>query len=127
MHNSTVETLIAAFVVAVAAGFLMFAYSSTHRGAIEGYPLEVTMKSVEGIKTGADVRLHGIQIGSVSMIELTPRTYDALVHMSINDDVAIPIDSSLHVASGLMGTPYLAVEPGRSDQMLAAGQEWTPK
>jgi phospholipid/cholesterol/gamma-HCH transport system substrate-binding protein len=122
MQNNTVETLIGAIVVAVAAAFLFFAYSSTHSGGLSGYDLKATFNSADGITSGADVRLHGIKIGTVSSIDLDPKSYNAIVHLSLRDDVKIPDDSSIKVISSLLGgNSYLAVQPGGSDRMLPAG------
>ena len=44
--------------------------------------------------TGADVRLSGIKIGSVTSQDLDGQTYDAVVLMQINNEVKIPADSS---------------------------------
>jgi phospholipid/cholesterol/gamma-HCH transport system substrate-binding protein len=126
MQNNTFETLIGALVVAVAAGFLFFAYSSTHNGSINGYDVKASFNSADGIATGADVRLHGIKIGTVSSIDLNPKTYDAVVHLSIRDDVQIPDDSSVKVISSLLGgNSYLSIQPGGSEKMLAAGSTIT--
>ncbi|HKD23215.1 MAG TPA: outer membrane lipid asymmetry maintenance protein MlaD [Rhizomicrobium sp.] len=122
MQNNTVETLIGAIVVAVAAGFLFFAYTTTHSGSINGYDVKATFSSADGIATGADVRLHGIKIGTVSSIDLDPKTYNAVVHLSIRDDVKVPDDSSVRVISSLLGgNSYLSIQPGGSDKMLMAG------
>ena len=122
MQNNTFETLIGAIVVAVAAGFLFFAYSSTHAGSVTGYDVKASFNSADGITTGSDVRLHGIKIGTVSSIDLDPKTYDAIVHLSIRDDVHVPDDSSVKVISSLLGgNSYLSITPGGSDKMLASG------
>lgn len=122
MQNNMVETLIGAVVVAVAAAFLFFAYSSTQSGSINGYDVKASFNSADGIATGADVRLHGIKIGTVSSIDLDPKTYDAIVHLSIRKDVHVPDDSSIKVISSLLGgNSYLAIQPGGSDKMLATG------
>jgi phospholipid/cholesterol/gamma-HCH transport system substrate-binding protein len=122
MQNNTVETLIGALVIAVAAGFLFFAYTSTSSGSISGYDLKVSFNSADGIATGTDVRLHGIKIGTVSSMNLDPATYQAIIHVSIRNDIKIPDDSSIKITSaGLLGSSYLAVQPGGSDKMLAAG------
>ena len=126
MQNNTFETLIGALVVAVAAGFLFFAYSSTHSGSINGYDVKASFNSADGIATGADVRLHGIKIGTVSSIDLDPKTYDAVVHLSIRDDVQVPDDSSVKVISSLLGgNSYLSIQPGGSTKMLVAGSTIT--
>jgi phospholipid/cholesterol/gamma-HCH transport system substrate-binding protein len=122
MQNNTFETLVGALVIAVAAGFLFFAYSSTHAGSMNGYDVKASFSSADGITDGADVRLHGIKVGSVSSIDLDPATFDAIVHLSIRDDVKIPDDSSVKVISSLLGgNSYLSIQPGGSDKMLLAG------
>lgn len=122
MQNNTVETLIGAIVVAVAAAFLFFAYSSTQSGTINGYDVKASFGSADGIATGADVRLHGIKVGTVSSIELDPKNYDAIVHLSLRNDVHVPDDSSIKVISSLLGgNSYLSIQPGGSDKMLGAG------
>jgi phospholipid/cholesterol/gamma-HCH transport system substrate-binding protein len=121
-NNNTVETLIGAVVVAIAVAFLAFAYSSTSAGGFSGYPLEARFSSADGITTGTDVRLHGIKIGSVSSVDLDPKTYLAVVHLNIRSQVPIPDDSAIKVtSSGLLGNAYLSVQPGGSLKSLASG------
>jgi phospholipid/cholesterol/gamma-HCH transport system substrate-binding protein len=126
MQNTTFETIMGAFVILVAAGFLYFAYTSNSAGSLGGYDLNARFASADGIATGTDVRLHGIKIGRVSSLDLDPKTYAAVVHVSIRDDVKIPEDSSIKVTSaGIMGSSYLAIQPGGSEKMLAAGGQLT--
>ncbi|MGD0141859.1 MAG: outer membrane lipid asymmetry maintenance protein MlaD [Rhizomicrobium sp.] len=126
MQNNTVETLIGAIVVVVAAAFLFFAYTTTGTGRIGGYDVKARFSSADGIVTGTDVRLHGIKIGTVSSLALDPKSYAAIVHLNIRNDVPVPDDSSIKITSaGLLGSSYLAIQPGGSDKMLAAGGEIT--
>jgi len=121
-NNNAVETLIGAAVVIIAVGFLVFAYSNTSAGGLSGYPLEARFSSADGIATGTDVRLHGIKIGSVSSVDLDPRTYLAIVHMNVRRDVPIPDDSAIKVTStGLLGNAYLSIQPGGSSKNLQSG------
>jgi phospholipid/cholesterol/gamma-HCH transport system substrate-binding protein len=122
MQNNTVETLIGAIVVVVAAAFLYFAYSSTNSAAMDSYELQAKFQRVDGLNVGTDVRLSGIKVGSVSALTLDPKTYQATVHLAIRNDVKLPDDSSIMVTStGLLGNSYLSVSPGGSDAMLPAG------
>lgn len=126
MQNNTVETLIGAIVVVVAAAFLFFAYTTTGSGSVSGYDVKAKFSSADGITTGTDVRLHGIKIGTVSSLTLDTKTYAAIVHLSIASNVELPDDSSIKITSaGLLGSSYLAVQPGGSDKMLPAGGEIT--
>jgi phospholipid/cholesterol/gamma-HCH transport system substrate-binding protein len=127
MQNNTVETLIAAAVIAVAVGFLFFAYGSTHSGNYNTYEVQASLGSVDGIISGADVRVHGIKVGSVSGIDLDPKTYKPVVRLALRDDVPIADDSSVRIASGILnGNPYLSIQPGHSGKMLVAGEAWKP-
>lgn len=124
MQNNTFETLMGAIVICVAAAFLYFAYTSTSVGSLSGYDLRARFASADGIATGTDVRLHGIKVGRVSSLDLDPKSYAAIVHVSIRNDIKIPDDSSIKVTSaGLMGSSYLAIQPGGSDKMLQPGGE----
>ena len=126
MQNTTFETIMGAMVILIAAGFLYFAYTSNGAGSVGGYDLHARFASADGIATGTDVRLHGIKIGRVSSLDLDPKTYAAVVHVSIRDDVRIPEDSSIKVTSaGIMGSSYLAIQPGGSDKMVPSGGELT--
>lgn len=125
MAGNVVETLIGAVVIAVAAVFLGFAYSTAHVGGnMAGYQLSARFASVDGLNIGADVRLSGIKIGTVTNQRLDPQSYSAIVTMTIANDVKLPEDSSAKVtSSGLLGANYLALEPGGSEKNLAAGGE----
>jgi phospholipid/cholesterol/gamma-HCH transport system substrate-binding protein len=72
------------------------------------------------------VRLHGIKIGRVSSLELDPKTYAAIVRITMRDDVKLPDDSSIKITSaGIMGSSYLAIQPGGSEKMIPAGGQIT--
>jgi phospholipid/cholesterol/gamma-HCH transport system substrate-binding protein len=126
MQNNLVETLIGAVVVAVAAVFLFFAYTTTGSGSVSGYDIAARFSSADGISSGTDVRLHGIKVGTVSDVTLDPKTYMAIVHLSIRKDVQIPDDSAVKItSSGLLGSSYVAIQPGGSDKNILAGGELT--
>ena len=124
MQSNAVETLIGTIVIALAAGFLVFAYSIGKVGKVEGYSLIANFERVDGVTEGTDVRISGIKVGSVTSTVLDPSTYFAKVTMTIEPSVKIPEGSSIKVAiDGLLGSPYLAVEPGGGEKMLADGSE----
>lgn len=119
------ETILGAIVAAVAIGFLAFAV--TRAGAVEstgGYPLTARFNRVDGVNVGADVRLSGVKVGTVSAVGIDPTTYLAKLTLSVSPTVKLPDDSSARVASdGLLGGAYVALEPGGSPEMLASGAE----
>jgi phospholipid/cholesterol/gamma-HCH transport system substrate-binding protein len=120
--SKTVETIIGALVVAVAVAFLYFAYTSTSEGSLTGYTVSATFNRVDGLSVGTDVRMSGIKIGTVSSLNLNPKTYLAVAHLTINNNVKLPDDSSIKItSSGILGNSYLSVTPGGSDKMIAPG------
>ena len=76
MANSVAEAVIGAVVLAAAAGFVLYAGQS--RGLQIGgdsYPLTASFRSADGITVGTDVRLAGINVGSVTGLELDPASF----------------------------------------------------
>lgn len=124
MQNSVVETIIGAIVVAVAVLFVFFVYQTSGRAQGGGYEVIAKFNRVDGIAVGTDVRMSGIKVGTVSALDLDPKTYLAVLHISIRGDVHLPTDSSVRITSeGLLGNNYLSIEPGGDDKMIAAGGE----
>ena len=122
MNTKTVETLIGAIVIGVAVGFLYFAYTATSQGSLTGYTVSATFSRVDGLSVGTDVRMSGIKIGTVSSLSLNPKNYLAVAHMTIDNSVKLPVDSSIKItSSGILGNAYLSVTPGGSDKMIPAG------
>lgn len=121
-QSNVAETLIGAVVIAVAVGFLAFAYLRTGSGSLSGYEVNARLPKADGLSVGTDVRLAGIKIGTVTDLTLDPKTYLVTVHMSIRNDIKLPVDSSVLVTqAGFLGGQYLSITPGGEDKMMAAG------
>jgi phospholipid/cholesterol/gamma-HCH transport system substrate-binding protein len=121
-QNNVAETLIGAVVIAVAVGFLVFAYLRTGSGSLSGYEVNARLPKADGLSVGTDVRLAGIKIGTVTDLTLDPKSYLVTVHMSIRNDIKLPVDSSVLVTqAGFLGGQYLSITPGGDDKMMARG------
>lgn len=126
MNTNAVETLIGTLVIAIAAGFLVFAYSIGDVAKIKGYRLVANFERADGIAIGTDVRVSGIKVGSVVQQSLDTNTYFARVVVDVDKSIKVPEDSSIKVSSdGLLGSPYLAIQPGGSEKLLTDGGEIT--
>ena len=124
MRGNVVEALLGAVVLVVAAGFLVFAYSSTDVAAIEGYQVHAKFDRVDGLMIGSDVRLGGIKVGTVVGQELEADTYLAVVSMTIDPKIKLPADSSAEIISdGLLGSKYLSLVPGGDEEIIEVGGE----
>ena len=122
-RHSVIEVATGAAVLLVAGGFLVFAIANTgQKFGTEGYQLNAVFDHVDGLTVGADVRIAGVKVGSVQNIKLDPKTYQAAVAFSVQDDVKLTDDSSATVSTdGLLGGKYLALATGGDDKFLHAG------
>lgn len=125
MQRSVVETIIGAVVLAVAGLFLYFTYSSGYQ-RVDGYDVMAKFNRVDGLSLGSDVRLSGIVVGKVVKEQIDPATYLAIIHLRIDSKIKLPLDTAAKItADGLLGSNYVALEPGGDDKMIADGGEIT--
>ncbi|MDO8421045.1 MAG: outer membrane lipid asymmetry maintenance protein MlaD [Parvibaculum sp.] len=124
MQSNFVETLVGAIVVIVAGVFLYYGYTNSGMRSSGGYHVKAEFDRVDGLASGSDVRLSGIKVGTVVGQSIDPQNYKAVVTMNLTPDVKIPDDSSARITSeGLLGSNYIALSPGGSEDYLAEGGE----
>ena len=89
------------------------------------YSVKADFTNVGALSVGAPVKMAGVPIGSVQAIVADPVKLDAKVTLAIDKRYnAIPDDSSAAVfTSGLIGTQYVAIQPGGSPDALKDGDE----
>jgi phospholipid/cholesterol/gamma-HCH transport system substrate-binding protein len=126
MGRNAVETVMGALVLVVAAVFLFFAYTTSQVQSGGGYSLTARFDHVDGVRDGTDVRLSGIKIGSVISQTLDPKTFVAVLRLSIERGIQLPTDSVVTItSSGLLGDKYLSIEPGNEEKIIPPGGEIT--
>lgn len=121
------EAGVGAVVLAGAAAFLVYAigHSEMNSGLGSGYQLIARFGQVGGLAAGADVRLAGVKVGSVSKIELDPKTYLAKTSISIDPAVHLPTDSTVKISSdSLLGGQHVTIEPGGAAANMKPGAEF---
>jgi phospholipid/cholesterol/gamma-HCH transport system substrate-binding protein len=125
MKDSAVETAIGAIVIAIAAAFLFFVYTTTDRAsARSGYRVVAEFDNIGAVNVGTDIRLAGIKVGSVVAQELDPQTFQARVTMMIDPKLKLTDDTTAKISSeGLLGQPFIALEPGGSETVIGDGGE----
>src|ERR1700749_3583017 len=70
----------------------------------------------------ADGRISGIKVGSITNEQLDPKTFQAIVQMSIDPSIKLSTDSvALITSSGLLGDNFISIEPGNEDEIIPAG------
>lgn len=89
------------------------------------YTVKARFGNVGALAVGAPVKMAGVAIGSVSAVHADPVKLDAEVELSIDRKFdQIPDDSAAAVfTSGLIGTQYVAIQPGGSPEFLKNGDE----
>ncbi|MEI7035695.1 outer membrane lipid asymmetry maintenance protein MlaD [Fulvimonas yonginensis] len=89
------------------------------------YTVKARFSNVGALSVGAPVKMAGVPIGSVAAVHADPVKLDAEVELAIDDRYdQIPDDSAAAVfTSGLIGSQYVAIQPGGSPEMLKDGDE----
>lgn len=122
MRRNMIETVLGAVVLVVAAFFLVFAYTSSDLRRVEGYPVSAAFTSIAGLSSGADVRISGVKVGTITSLALDSKTFQAIVNMTIDPQVKLPADTAAVVASeSLLGGKFLSLEPGGDEQTIKPG------
>ena len=125
--RSLAEIATGAVILAVALLFLGYAVLNSGRGTAivgggDGTRLTARFDRIDGISNGADVRIAGVRVGSVTETRIDPQTFSAEVTMRVDGGLKLPDDSSAEVTSeGLLGGRYVSLVPGGSDKVLADG------
>ena len=126
MNRNVIETVMGGVVLVVAAGFIFLAFQSGTVGDGSGYHLRAEFDNASGLSPGADVRMSGVKIGVVTTQKLDPKTFFAVVGMTIQDDVKLPKDTSARIlADGLLGANFVSLEPGGDEANLKDGDQIT--
>ncbi len=118
------EFVVGSFVLLCALFFFVSSFRSANVGGKSGYVLLAKFDNVDGIKSGSDVKISGVKIGNVNEQFIDEKTYRAELKLTINNGIKIPVDSSVKIASeGLLGSKYLSISPGSSEETLSTGGE----
>ena len=120
--RSLAEVVAGAAVLAVAGSFLAFAVANNGRAGVGGITLHADFDNVGGISTGADVRVAGLKVGSVTNLDIDPKTYQARATFTLRPDIRMSTDSSASIATGgLLGGNFVSLAPGGEATMLQDG------
>jgi len=89
------------------------------------YQVSAHFSNVGTLSAGSPVKMAGVPIGRVLSVVAEPDKLDAKVILAIDNRYnQIPDDSSAAVfTSGLIGSQYVAIQPGGSPEMLKDGDE----
>ena len=118
-----VHIVTGAVVLTVMGVFMAWAYAVPSSSA-DGYNLIARFSRVDGITKGAEVRLVGVPIGSVTAERLDPKTDQAFLTLTIRSDIELPTDTTAMVLSdGVFGGKFVKLDPGGSFDTLQDGDQ----
>lgn len=122
MKRNPIETVLGAVVLLVAGMFVALAYSTAQVATKDGYEVEASFLKVGGLQVGSDVRISGINVGTVTRQSLDMDTYEARVTLIVDPAVTLPEDTvAAIVGDGLLGGKYVDLRPGQSDIAIEEG------
>jgi phospholipid/cholesterol/gamma-HCH transport system substrate-binding protein len=125
-RHGVAEVLTGAIVLIVAIGFLAFAVAHSGRTAGSGYDLQARFDHIDGLNVGGDVRIAGVKVGTVTETRIDPKTFNAVVTLTVRDGIELPKDSAAAITSeSLLGGKYISLSPGGDDTILKPGQTIT--
>lgn len=120
------EIVTGLIVLVVAVGFFVYAMVSTGRSVVPGMRLSAEFDNAGALATGADVRIAGVPVGRVTAAEFDPKNYQAVVRFTVRPDIKLSTDSGAVISTGgLMGSPFLTIQPGGAETMLKDGDRLT--
>ncbi|MBW2329027.1 MAG: outer membrane lipid asymmetry maintenance protein MlaD [Deltaproteobacteria bacterium] len=125
MKNSRVEIVVGVFLVL---GFLAFGWLAMQLGEVtwlsgsRTYTVYADFDNISGVKSGAEVQIAGVTIGSVTGLELND--YDqARAALQLNKEIKLPKDSIASVKSqGIIGDKLIQITLGGDEENYAEGE-----
>ena len=127
-QSRTAELLVGLFMLAGLVALFFLSMKVSNLGTLDtgnAYRISARFDNIGGLKVRAPVTMAGVRIGKVSEIGFDPRTFEAVVTLSINERYnGIPADTFAKILTqGLLGEQYVGLDPGGSPNPLENGGE----
>ena len=125
MNRSTIDLWVGIFVV-IGIGAIVFLAlkvgNLTSLQTTQTYRLEAAFDNIGGLKLRAPVKAAGVVLGRVDRVRFDPKTYRAVVTLSIDQGYPFSKDTIASIlTSGLLGEVYIGLDAGGDTQMLVDG------
>lgn len=127
MMKRTVLDLWVGFFVAI--GFAALVFLALKVGNLSGsnfeqaYTLKAKFDNIGGLKVRGAVKSAGVVVGRISEIQFDPKTYEAVVTMTLDGRYTFPKDTIAAIyTSGLLGEQYIGMDVGGDEKMLKPGE-----
>jgi len=87
----------------------------------KSYTLHAEFDNISGVKSGADIQVAGVKVGTVKKLTLSDDSY-AKVTMQVDREIKIPVDSIASVKSmGIIGDKFIQLSLGGDEELFEEG------
>lgn len=124
MKSSRLDIFVGIFLVA---GFLAFGWLALQLGEISWlkgattYTLSAEFENISGVKSGADIQISGVNVGTVRKLSLSEDGYASAL-LQIDKAIKIPVDSIASVKSkGIIGDKFIQITLGGDEELYQPG------
>lgn len=126
MNQRMVEIGMGAVMLLLGLSAIYTVYASSQITTSTGYTVSVRFNKVGGLGEGNAVRIAGLQVGTIVGQKLDPETYDAVLDLTILNEVKLPVDTEAEVSSdGLLGGKFILLTPGKAKETIPPGGKIT--
>lgn len=117
MNSRIIEIGVGIFVAIGLAALLILSLQVSNFTLLDNgpsYQVSARFENISGLKVGAPVSIAGVRVGEVVDIRFDPKSYEAVVELTISKEYnQLPVDSLAGIhTTGLLGEKYLALVPG---------------
>jgi len=127
MERTTIDLWVGVFValgLAALLGLAMKVGNLTTSNIGETYLVTANFENIGGLKPRAPVKSAGVVVGRVGDITFDPKSYEAVVSLSIDKRYAFPKDTFANIyTAGLLGEQYIGLEAGGDEVNLKSGDK----
>lgn len=118
------EIIAGIFLSCLLGGILMFVHSrSVVPENRQGFILNAYFSKADGLMNGADVRVGGIKVGTVTHQSLNDN-FAVKAQLTFDKVINLPLDSSVSIETdGLLGSKHIEIVPGGDEEMLVSGDD----
>ena len=112
-------------VFTIVLGIFKYQHNTWENADTTDYTVYATFNRTDGLDIGDKVRMSGIDIGRVEGSVLD-NNFRATLTLKIRKNIQIPDDSSASIVSNsLMGSKYIEIEPGGSEDYIEENGEFS--
>jgi phospholipid/cholesterol/gamma-HCH transport system substrate-binding protein len=124
-QSRNIETIVGSIIIVCCFVMMVMVYNRgffSSSSPNDFYTLNASFEKVDGINIGNDVMISGVKVGEVKSKKLDNTNYNAVLEISIEKDLKLPIDTSAEIVSAsLMGDKYISLVPGAETDLLKDG------